>query len=124
MWQVTVWPQVDPHPRVGWAEPKALPKACGLLQQGPAFTLSCRQLHRQASPLLGQSLLLPGRPLQRLHLPFRLPPCLLQLLLSPIQLSGELAPTQTLSEPLNLLIMQHPKPRPDPALAWQAEDLV
>lgn len=91
------WPQADPRsPRAGWAGPKALPQACGFLQQGSAFTLSCRQLHSQTGLLLGQRLLLPGRPLQRLYLPLCLPPCLLQLMLPPAQLPGELAPTQAL----------------------------
>lgn len=101
----------------GWAEAKALPKARGLFQQGPAFTLSCCQLHGQAGPLLGQRLLLPGRPLQCLHLPLCLPPGLFQLLLPPAQLPGELAPTQVLLESLSLLIQQHPSPGPDLALA-------
>lgn len=92
---MTEWPQADPQKWAGQS-PKALPKACGFLQQGPAFTLSCRQLHSQAGPLLGQRLLLPGHPLQCLHLPLRLPPCLLQLMLPPAQLPGELAPTQAL----------------------------
>lgn len=89
--------QADPPPPVPpgrGLRPKALPQACGLLRQGPAFSLSCGQLHRQAGPLFGQSLLLPGCPLQRLYLPLRLPPCLFQLLLAPAQLPGELAPTQ------------------------------